>query len=264
MPKHKTKKDQKNKRNSKHRTHFNGHERKLFVIVFVATFAVVSALTISFPNFRSVLYGSSSGLDGVLLAKNTKVTGEAHAAATIFTDVPNNHPNVEAITYLKTKGVISGYADGSFKPDGHVNRAELLKFIGAALGVSPLGLSNSFCFKDVKDEWFAPYACYAKTKGWVGGFSDGTFHPAADVTRAESLKMVLAAWGTKLVDVQPALAFSDVHSQDWFAKYVWTAQDNNWLEQTPEQGAFNGKDPMTRAHVAELLYRVLSQQLPTI
>lgn len=37
------------------------------------------------------------------------------------------------------------------------------------------------CFEDVEDEWFAPYVCYAKEKGWVTGYPDGTFKPENNV-----------------------------------------------------------------------------------
>ena len=52
----------------------------------------------------------------------------------VFTDVQLGHPEYIALKYLKEKGVITGYSDGSFKPDNLISRVEALKIILAAEG----------------------------------------------------------------------------------------------------------------------------------
>ena len=46
------------------------------------------------------------------------------------------------------------------------------------------------CFEDVEDEWFAPYVCYAKEKGWVTGYPDGTFKPSNNVKFGEAFAIL--------------------------------------------------------------------------
>ena len=49
-----------------------------------------------------------------------------------FGDVTGNHVNFEAVGYVKAQNIVSGYPDGSFRPDGLINRAELAKILVAA------------------------------------------------------------------------------------------------------------------------------------
>jgi hypothetical protein len=66
--------------------------------------------------------------------------------ANIFTDI-GTHQYRESIQFLYTRGIISGYSDGSFKPDQSISRAELLKIILEA-GSGAIGNQNN-CFTDV-------------------------------------------------------------------------------------------------------------------
>lgn len=112
--------------------------------------------------------------------------------ATPFTDVTSIHPNLEAITYLKDKSVIKGYGDGNFLPDNTINRAEFMKIIIGSAVTNPAG---GKCFKDVGEEWFAPYICEAKKRGIVDGYGDGTFRPDLNINIAEASKIVTKAFG---------------------------------------------------------------------
>ncbi len=89
--------------------------------------------------------------------------------STEFADVPETDPNAVAIDFLQESEVIKGYEDGSFKPEGEINRAELMKILVEAQGVTPDPEEYKDCFTDIKDEWFAPYVCYAKEMEWVSG-----------------------------------------------------------------------------------------------
>ncbi|MBD3360686.1 hypothetical protein GF366_02690, partial [Candidatus Peregrinibacteria bacterium] len=106
-----------------------------------------------------------------------------------FPDVRENHKNQEAVNYLKEIDIIAGYPDGTFKPDGEINRAELTKMIVASK-TDPDGQIYKNCFPDVKEEWFAPFICYAKENNWVEGYPDGTFKPEQNINRVEALKII--------------------------------------------------------------------------
>ena len=192
------------------------------------------------------------------------LSGEA-ALNGIFTDIPFNHPDATALKYLKDNGIMTGYQDGSFRPDKQVNRAEVIKIIVKALGEpKDIGLHRN-CFNDVKEEWFAPYGCYAKWKGWVKGYNDGGYHPSNNVTRAELLKMVVEAYGLTLESAPPSnSAFTSLNTDTWSTRYVWTAEANGlmtaWKDNTPE----NLGSPATRLEVATAIYTLEFNQVPTI
>jgi hypothetical protein len=67
----------------------------------------------------------------------------------------------ESIQYLVDRGVVQGYADGTFGPDREITRAEIMKIIVKSSIGDAMG-SGSNCFTDVRNERFASYVCYAK------------------------------------------------------------------------------------------------------
>ena len=112
------------------------------------------------------------------------------AIAKTFSDINQEDDNYLATKYLSAKGIVSGYEDGSFKPNQEINRAELLKILleGANLKTTP---TQTNCFNDTPYlEWYSPYICTAKSMKIVNGYQDGSFKPWQTVTRAEALKMI--------------------------------------------------------------------------
>lgn len=99
-----------------------------------------------------------------------------------FSDVPKGCWAVNYIGYMQQFGIITGYSDGSFRPDAPVTRAE---FAAIASRFEKL-TEGSKSFADVPDTyWAARYINFAATRGWVTGYSDGTFKPENTITRAE-------------------------------------------------------------------------------
>jgi uncharacterized protein YkwD len=100
----------------------------------------------------------------------------------------------EEISNLVSAEVLSGYPDGSFKPDNPLTRAEFIKMIVSAFS-SPSQAPASF--RDVSpDFWATPYIAQAQVKGWVNGYPDGSFFPQENVTRAQVLAVLvrIAGW----------------------------------------------------------------------
>ena len=99
-----------------------------------------------------------------------------------FSDVPKGYWAANYIGYMQQFGIITGYSDGSFRPDAPVTRAE---FAAIASRFEKL-TEGSKSFTDVPDTyWAARYINFAATRGWVTGYSDGTFKPENPITRAE-------------------------------------------------------------------------------
>ena len=182
-----------------------------------------------------------------------------------FPDIKDNHPNKDAINSLFKDGIINGYPDGTFQPDGEINRAELTKMIVAAK-TTP-GLSEfSGCFPDVQKEWFAPYICYAKSKGWVEGYKDGKFKPDTKVTRVEAVKIIINGIFNGKINGEEILvdqSVVDIKSGDWYAKYFIFADNRQLLDKQhiikkAEKYSYLPDKNITRKEVAEMIYRAKS------
>lgn len=172
------------------------------------------------------------------------ITGERQALA--FTDITENTPNQEAIDFLTEKGIVSGYPDGTFKPDDTLNRAELLKIIIGATTKEQISAEQyKNCFPDVGDEWFAKYVCYAKEKGIISGYADGTFRPAQKVNFVEGLKMQLKAFG-----------YAYPESDPWYKSAVDAASADRLI---PFDIVSFGQE-LKRVQMAEMITRGIKKQ----
>jgi hypothetical protein len=173
------------------------------------------------------------------------------ASAASLSDI-SGHKNETAIQYLYENNVISGYPDGSFKPNTTVNRAELLKILVGGKNIQTSITEYNNCFPDVKNEWFAPYVCYAKSQNWVEGYPDGTFKPSQPVNKVEAIKMLIESQDYNLITTNDP-PYSDVPNDAWFTNYINTAKAKGLLEETGYR--FGSAENMTRAGISENIYR---------
>ena len=165
----------------------------------------------------------------------------AQAQSETFTDVYSTHINKDAVEYLKTNDVVEGYEDGSYKPENRINRAEFIKIIVAAQVDEPWG---SYCFTDVKDEWFAKYICTAKRLGYISGYEDGSFKPSNFINFAEASKII-----TKALKVSEDKSGTN---GEWFAGYVNGLAKKKAIPSTVN---FFDKE-ITRGDMAEIIWRL--------
>ena len=110
-----------------------------------------------------------------------------------FSDVPPAHPFYGVIETLYNKGLITGYADGTFRPGAYVTRGQLSKIMvhacawahdtsgGAHFSDVPIG---SPWYEDVETAWH---------KGIISGYDDATFLVNGNATRAQIAKVVYLA-----------------------------------------------------------------------
>jgi len=161
------------------------------------------------------------------------------------------HKYRRAIEFVKEKGIISGYADHTFKPDQEINRAELLKIVMEARYGSTIVAHSDYsrdCFNDLGNPgaWYVPYACLAKKAGIISGYSDGTFRPANSITFPEALKIISVASGENIGD----------SGGEWYRGYVESASQKNLLPL--DISGFT--QLITRGQVAEMITRFLKKQ----
>ncbi|MDP3976032.1 MAG: S-layer homology domain-containing protein [bacterium] len=182
----------------------------------------------------------------------------APSAQASFGDLPEYSTYSPAINYLKDRGILEGYEDNTVRPNSRINRAELVKLVVEDLDLPPASTPYG-CFSDVKDEWFAPAICSAKEQGIVQGLPNGSFEPGRHVNRVEALKIILEATGLELItrrNIQEI--YPDVPADSWFAAYVSTAKQGNYL--SLYSGFLHPGDPVTRGEISDILYRILITQ----
>ena len=109
---------------------------------------------------------------------------------------------------MENKGIITGYADGTFRPDGEVTRAGAAIMIGRALDLD--GEQRATRFSDVKaDQKASGYIASAAEAGIIQGFPDETYRPNETVTRGQMAIFLSRAF--KLTE-EADVPFTDVSS----------------------------------------------------
>lgn len=181
------------------------------------------------------------------------------AAQANFPDVPENHPNYKAITYLKANQIVEGNPDGTFKPQNTLNRAELTKI--AVLSAELPLVSDLNCFPDVsKDAWFAPFVCTAKAFNIVQGYPDGTFKPSNQINRAEAFKIISESQNLPTTSSSSQVAqdsYGDYDSNQWYSGYLNHLSEQNYL---PFKLNIQASKELQRREFSEIYYRLLSSQ----
>ncbi len=167
-------------------------------------------------------------------------------ALAMFSDVPSVHPNAQAIAYVQERGIVSGYADGTFRPDQTINRAELLKILVLSVRPPTPDFRCTFTrhFPDVdENSWYGTYLCSVlwDPDAWVEGYPDGTFRPAAPVNFVETAKIL-----------DKALDFTGAEGAVWYEAYVRALADR----QAIPLSITRLDQYITRGELAEMIYRL--------
>ena len=148
-----------------------------------------------------------------------------------FTDISTSTWCYKYVTELASANVISGYSNGTFRPNAPITRAE---FAAICCRFEQL-TDGAAAFTDVPaSHWAAKSIAYAATRGWVTGYADGTFKPGNNITRAE-----VAAVTCRLLErnadkeyIRAHLkelprVFADMNEQHWAYWYVMEAANGH-------------------------------------
>ena len=119
-------------------------------------------------------------------------------AGAAFTDSADIKVDADVVDTLVSLGVVNGYDDGSFKPNGTVTRAEMAKMIYVLrTGNSDASAYNDdkTSFTDIGSHWARGYIKYCQSLGIIAGKSNTKFCPNDKVTAQEAAKMLLVTLG---------------------------------------------------------------------
>lgn len=180
-------------------------------------------------------------------------------AAAAFRDTAG-HWAAETLDEWQDEGLIDGYGDGSFQPNGTVTRAEFAKLVNRTLGFTA---ESEISFSDVTErDWFHAEVAHAVAAGYAQG-SGGLFRPNQPVTRAEAAVMLARAAGLA-ANEERANTFTDAASIPAWAKgSVGAAAEAGCMNGYPN-GAFGALGSITRAEAVVTLDRVRKSAKETV
>lgn len=188
--------------------------------------------------------------------------GNAHAAEQqSFKDVPPSSGVFQAVEFLRAAGVLSGYSDGTFRPEAKVDRAASLKVIVAS-HVKPEDLTplTTSTYTDIPaGTWYLPYAEAARQLGIIDGPPKATaFHGERPVTKVEFLKMFFVSEKVDVAgsfaEIKLPLSIDVQDPSTWYyphLRYAITAS----MTSVTKEGKFSPEKQLTRGDVALLLFR---------
>ena len=170
-------------------------------------------------------------------------------AGAAFTDSADIKVDTEVVDTLVSLGVVNGYDDGSFKPNGTVTRAEMAKMIYVLrTGNSDASAYNDdkTSFTDIGSHWARGYIKYCQSLGIIAGKSNTKFCPNDKVTAQEAAKMLLVTLG-----YDPAKA--GLTGASWASKTNALADENGLLDDV--NTSFTSACP--RQYAAQLIYNAI-------
>ncbi len=177
------------------------------------------------------------------------------AKAAGFTDLTEGQRFYDEMSFLENKGIITGYADGTFRPNGEVTRAAAAIMIGRSLNLD--GEQKATEFPDVgADQQASGYIASAAATGIIKGYTDGKFHPNETVTRGQMAIFLSRAFhlteeaDVPFVDISPAMV-SYQHIKRIVAEN---------LTQGYEDNTFRPNLKVTRAQFSAFLARALNDE----
>lgn len=157
-------------------------------------------------------------------------------------------------TYARVS-YIKGYPDGTFKPSNNVTRAEAAQMFATLLNSgTSFGTSSVTKFTDANNKWYSPAVNYIAGKGLLSGYSDGTFKPDADITRAEFAQMIS---GYLKAGYAGSANFKDVKGH-WASDAIDKVFGNKAVEGYPD-GTFKPNKTLTRAEAVTVLNAVFNR-----
>lgn len=164
--------------------------------------------------------------------------------ALAVTDLPPSHWAASTINAYVSRGIMSGYPDGTFRPEASVTRAEFVKMVNSVFGYNT---ASTISFSDVSASyWGYDEIAKAVYAGYVNGDENGKFNPESPLTREEAASIICRIKG--LAPNQSAAGNYTDSSRiaGWAAPYVGAVTQFGYMEGNGD-GTFNPTKALSRA-----------------
>ncbi len=179
-----------------------------------------------------------------------------------FTDVPTNFWAYESITKMTKKGFMSGYRNGTFKPNDPLSREEAASLFSNMLGDTPsIMLASSF--SDItSDRWSSLAIESVARANIISGYGDSTYRPEQYMSRQEFAVVADKFLHYQGYRTEDPTALDAIHFSDqkfiapWAQSSVRELATFGFINYSTT-GLFNPEKYITRAEAAEITYRLL-------
>ena len=187
-----------------------------------------------------------------LSAGNFKVKNDDNTSI-IVNDIKNHWASSDINNFIN-KGYISGYQDGTFKPNNDITRAEFVKIVNRVFGFTEKG---TVTFNDVKSsDWFYNDIAIAQKAGYINGKTSTTFAPNDKITRQEVAVILTNIMNNKDTVYDRINTFTDGYkTSSWAKSSVEGAIEAGYLRGN-DKGLLNPTGNITRAEAVTMLSRV--------
>ncbi|MEM9771198.1 MAG: S-layer homology domain-containing protein, partial [Cyanobacteria bacterium P01_D01_bin.73] len=224
----------------------------------------VLAATGQLPTLYGIGYKEAQEFNAFELAmkpdKLDPQSGGGGGAAPGLDDV-TGHWAAPFIEALRSRGTLSGYPDGSFRPDAGLTRAE---FAAALVEAFDLPLRRSpKRFNDISGSfWANAVITKAVQMGFLSGFPNSMFRPQGGLTRAQTwVALVSGLQLQSSTNLDITALYGDVDTIPAYARAgVTTASDRLLVVNYPERDRLDPRRPITRGELAATLYQALLTQ----
>jgi hypothetical protein len=173
--------------------------------------------------------------------------------AAVFTDL-NRYQ--DEIYYLTEKKIITGYPDGTFKPEEPIKRIQAVKMILREMGVDTTG-SPDPGLTDMQPGSYGYEDVAAAVKlGFISGKNDGTFDPFGTLTRGQMAKILVKAYQ---LNGNIEREFIDVTKEHWAYDFINTLAANN-ITTGYDDNTFRANQQISRQHFSVFMARYLDDK----
>lgn len=224
---------------------------------------------------RSTKIGLAGTLAGLLAISCSAPLGESqtiaversttrHMIRDTFRDVPNTHPDHDAIRYVANHCLMEGDSNALFRPELAISRGEILHILLEGTGDTIVPITTP-PFSDVDPHHpLAPYVARALERHIVQGYDDRPigerlFHIDRTASRIETLKMLFLSFNITIDTLPRGASYEDIPAGSWYEGLALYVQQHHLL--APVFGNVLGRDhPINRAQLAQLIYNLLRER----
>lgn len=172
-------------------------------------------------------------------------------------EAKEKHPDPKYLDTVNHKAYVSGYGDGTFRPDQSATRAEVASMLYSLLKDEYKRDIAEDQFNDIKGHWSNKQINTVASLGLVSGYKDGTFQPDRAVTRGEMAAILSNLFDD--VDTNNAKNFTDI-SGHWSASYVKKASTLGIVSGYAD-GTFKPDAKITRAQLVTMIHATLGRDV---
>lgn len=185
---------------------------------------------------------------------------QTYATFAKFTDVPESYSQIKAIENLQLRNIVTGYPDGTFRPDKLITKGEFLKMVFTDLGYKPSPkLYPTPCTDIPAGSWLAPYVKKSLDMNLASCSAQSPlFDPQKALTRIQTVKIAFSLEGISApyyTDIDPTDLFSDVNPGSPDA-YLARAAKKYGIISSKSPDLFTPHRLMTRGDAAEMIYQL--------